>query len=107
MRLTPSAHIDSFCRDRLPPADQWPRLVFDLPELRYPDRLNAATALLDDTITRLGPDRPCLRSLHETWTYGEVLARANRVAHVLTAELGVVPGNRVLLRGTNTPWLAA
>jgi 2-aminobenzoate-CoA ligase len=107
MRLTPSAHTDSFCRDRLPPGDQWPRLVFDLPELRYPDRLNAATALLDDTVARLGPDRPCLRSPDETWTYGEVLARANRIAHVLTAELGVVPGNRVLLRGTNTPWLAA
>ncbi|MEU0529531.1 AMP-binding protein [Amycolatopsis tolypomycina] len=107
MRLTPSAHTDSFCRDRLPPSEQWPRLVFDLPELRYPDRLNAATALLGDTVARLGPDRPCLRSPHETWTYGDVLARANRIAHVLTAELGVVPGNRVLLRGTNTPWLAA
>ncbi|WIX90131.1 AMP-binding protein [Amycolatopsis sp. DG1A-15b] len=107
MRLSPSAHTDSFCRDRLPPGDQWPRLVFDLPELHYPDRLNAATALLDETAARLGPDRPCLRSPHETWTYGDVLARANRIAHVLTAELGVVPGNRVLLRGTNTPWLAA
>ncbi|WIV55737.1 AMP-binding protein [Amycolatopsis nalaikhensis] len=107
MRLTPSAHTDSFCRDRLPPERQWPELVFDLPELHYPDRLNAATALLDDTVARLGPDRPCLRSLHESWTYGEVLTRANRIAHVLTAELGVVPGNRVLLRGTNTPWLAA
>ncbi|WP_410596940.1 AMP-binding protein [Amycolatopsis sp. lyj-23] len=107
MKLSPSAHVDSFCRDRLPPADQWPRLVFDLPELRYPARLNAATALLDETAARLGPDRPCLRSPHETWTYGEVVARANRIAHVLTAELGVVPGNRVLLRGTNTPWLAA
>ncbi|MCR6485173.1 AMP-binding protein [Amycolatopsis sp. OK19-0408] len=107
MRLSPSAHIDSFCRDRLPPAAQWPRLVFDLPELRYPERLNAATALLDGAVERLGADRPCLRSLHETWTYGDVLARANRIAHVLTAELGVVPGNRVLLRGTNTPWLAA
>ena len=107
MRLTPSAHTDSFCRDRLPPGDQWPRLVFDLPELHYPERLNAATALLDETAARLGPDRPCLRTPHETWTYGDVLARANRIAHVLTAELGVVPGNRVLLRGTNTPWLAA
>ncbi|MGW4063042.1 AMP-binding protein [Amycolatopsis sp. NPDC004747] len=107
MKLSPSAHTDSFCRDRLPPGDQWPRLVFDLPELHYPDRLNAATALLDETAARLGPDRPCLRSPHETWTYGEVLARANRIARVLTADLGVVPGNRVLLRGTNTPWLAA
>ncbi len=107
MRLTPSAHTDSFCRDRLPPGEQWPRLVFDLPELSYPDRLNAATALLDATAARLGPDRPCLRSPHETWSYSDVLARANRIAHVLTAEFGVVPGNRVLLRGTNTPWLAA
>jgi 2-aminobenzoate-CoA ligase len=107
MPLSPSAHTDSFCRDRLPPETQWPRLVFDLPELRYPGRLNAATALLDHTVARLGPDRPCLRSPHESQTYGEVLARANRIAHVLTADLGVVPGNRVLLRGTNTPWLAA
>lgn len=107
MRLTPSAHTDSFCRDRLPPADQWPRLVFDLPELHYADRLNAATALLDGAVERFGADRPCLRSLDETWTYGEVLACANRIAHVLAGELGVVPGNRVLLRGTNTPWLAA
>jgi 2-aminobenzoate-CoA ligase len=107
MPLGPSAHVDSFCRDRLPPREQWPRLVFDLPELRYPGRLNAATALLDGAVARFGPDRPCLRSPAETWTYGDVLARANRVAHVLTADLGVVPGNRVLLRGTNTPWLAA
>ncbi|AUI59428.1 AMP-binding protein [Amycolatopsis sp. BJA-103] len=107
MRLSPSAHVDPFCRDRLPPADQWPRLEFDLPELRYPDRLNAATALLDDTVARFGPDRPCLLSPAETWTYGDVLARANRIAHVLVTDFGVVPGNRVLLRGANTPWLAA
>ncbi len=107
MRLSPSAHVDPFCRDRLPPADQWPRLEFDLPELRYPGRLNAATALLDDTVRRFGPDRPCLLSPAETWTYGDVLARANRIAHVLLTDFGVVPGNRVLLRGANTPWLAA
>ncbi|GAY07262.1 AMP-binding protein [Pseudonocardia sp. N23] len=107
MDLSPSAHVDTFCRDRLPPPDQWPELVFDLPELRYPQRLNAAAVLLDGAVDRLGPDRPCLLSPDETWSYGEVLARANRIAHVLTADLGVVPGNRVLLRGPNTPWLAA
>ncbi len=107
MDLSPSAHVDSYCRDRLPPADHWPQLLFDLPELQYPDRLNAATALLDGAIARFGPDRPCLLSPDETWTYGQVLARANRIAHVLTADLGVVAGHRVLLRGTNTPWLAA
>lgn len=107
MDLSPSAHVDTFCRDRLPPADQWPEFVFDLPELRYPQRLNAATVLLDGAVDRFGADRPCLLSPGETWSYGEVLARANRIAHVLSADLGVVPGNRVLLRGPNTPWLAA
>lgn len=102
MRLSPSAHVDPFCRDRLPPLDQWPELLFDLPELHYPERVNAATSLLDGAIM----DRPCLLSRTETWTYGDVLARANRVARVLRDELGVVPGNRVLLRGANTPWLA-
>ena len=55
MQLSPSAHTDTFCRDNLPPADQWPELRFDLPELRYPDRLNCAEALLDATVARLGP----------------------------------------------------
>jgi 2-aminobenzoate-CoA ligase len=107
MELSPSAHVDTFCRDSLPPADQWPRLLFELPELAYPGRLNCAQALLDETIDRLGPDRRCLVSPTETWTYGEVLHRASAVAQVLVEDLGLVPGNRVLLRGPNNPWLAA
>ena len=108
MGLLPSAHVDTFCRDHLPPADQWPELLFDLPELHYPDRLNCATDLLDDVIARHGADRPCLRSPDdETWSYGDLLARSNAVAHVLVEDLGIVPGNRVLLRGPNNPWLAA
>src|SRR6266540_2891898 len=107
MELMPSAHVDSFCRDRLPPADQWPEFRFDLPELHYPDRLNCATALLDDVIAEYGADRPCLLTPDgPTWTYGDLLATANRIANALQ-HLGVVPGNRVLLRGPNNPWLAA
>src|SRR3954454_12863408 len=60
MELLPSAHVDTFCRDHLPPADQWPELTFDLPELQFPPRLNCATSLLDDVIARYGGDRPCL-----------------------------------------------
>ena len=105
--LGASAHVDTFCRDHLPPIDSWPEFRFDLPELRYPDRLNAAAELLD------GPDdaRPCLLSpAGEHWTYGEVRTAVNRIANVLT-ERGIVAGNRVLLRGPNTPllvvcWLA-
>ncbi|MCT9088949.1 benzoate-CoA ligase family protein [Streptomyces sp. ASQP_92] len=107
MELSPSAHADSFCRDRLPPFSLWPQLHFDLPELRYPDRLNAAQRLLDDAVDRWGPDRPCLLTPTESWTYGELQRRANQVAQVLTEDFALRPGNRVLLRGPNNPWLVA
>ncbi|MGC0399674.1 2-aminobenzoate-CoA ligase [Streptomyces sp. SAI-126] len=99
-----SAHVDTFARDHLPPPDQWPELRFDLPELRYPDRLNCAAELLT------GPpdERPVFHTpTGDTWTYGTLRARVDRLAHLLTGDLGVVPGNRVLLRGPTTPWLAA
>ncbi|GCB45342.1 AMP-binding protein [Streptomyces sp. NL15-2K] len=99
-----SAHVDTFARDHLPPPDQWPELRFDLPELRYPERLNCAAELLH------GPpdDRPVFHTPSgDTWTYGTLRARVDRLAHLLTRDLGVVPGNRVLLRGPTTPWLAA
>jgi 2-aminobenzoate-CoA ligase len=107
MRLSPSAHVDTFCRDRLPPQDQWPEFLFDLPELSYPERLNCAAELLDATAVREGRDRPCLRSPTQTWTYGETVRRTNQLARVLTEDFGLRPGNRVLLRGPNSPWLAA
>jgi 2-aminobenzoate-CoA ligase len=107
MTLLPSAHLDTFCRDNLPAEPTWPALSFSLPELQYPDRLNCATALLDDTIAAHGGDRPCVSSLTETWTYDELRAGANRIANVLVDECHLVPGQRVLLRGPNTPWLVA
>ncbi|HET8582628.1 MAG TPA: AMP-binding protein [Jatrophihabitans sp.] len=108
MQLSPSAHVDTFCRDNLPPPELWPEFHFDLPELQYPDRLNCATALLDDVAARHGADRACLHTPDgETWTYGELLARANQVANVLEQDLGLRPGQRVLLRGPNNPWLVA
>src|SRR5438876_6098528 len=107
MRLSDSAHLDTFCRDRLPPLDQWPEFRFDLPELNYPERLNCAAELLDVTAARDGADRPCLLSSTETWTYGETVRRTNQLARVLTEDFGLRPGNRVMLRGPNTPWLAA
>jgi 2-aminobenzoate-CoA ligase len=101
-----SGHVDTFCRDNLPPREQWPELLLDA--LAYPERLNAGAALLDEVIERHGADRPCLHAPGQpTWSYADLRAAANRVAHVLTAQLGVVPGNRVLLRGPNNPWLAA
>ncbi|MFE9648383.1 AMP-binding protein [Streptomyces sp. NPDC006365] len=103
-RPTTSAHVDTFARDHLPPPGQWPELRFDLPGLHYPERLNCAAELLDHA----APDRPVFRTPSgDLWTYGDLRARADRIAHVLTRDLGVVPGNRVLLRGPTTPWLAA
>src|SRR5262245_34208658 len=98
-----SAHTDPFCRDHLPPPDQWPELEYDLPELYYPEQLNAAQELL------AGPpgDRAAARGSGIAWTYGELRHHAARVAAVLTEDLGLVPGNRVLLRGPNEPWQVA
>lgn len=107
MELSPSAHADSFCRDRLPPFPLWPELHFDLPELDYPDRLNCARRLLDDAVELHGPDRPCLLTPTERWSYGELRHRADQVAQVLAEDFGLRPGNRVLLRGPNNPWLVA
>lgn len=99
-----SAHEDTFARDHLPPRDQWPELLLGPPVPRYPDRLNCAAELLDGG----DPSRPVFRSPSGgTWTYGELRARVDRIAHTLTTTLGVVPGNRVLLRGPTGPWLAA
>ena len=104
--LTPSSHVDTFCRDSLPPREQWP--VLDLGALDYGPRLNCAAELLDATIERVGADRSCLRTPDgASWSYGELRAHAERIAAVLVEELGVVPGNRVLLRGFNEPWFVA
>nr|WP_234381182.1 AMP-binding protein [Streptomyces sp. NRRL F-5122] len=101
---TRTAHRDTFARDHLPPRDEWPELRFDLPELHYPERLNAAAELLAGP----APERPAFHTADGgVWTYGELRTRVDRIAHVLTSRLGVVPGNRVLLRGPTSPWLAA
>jgi 2-aminobenzoate-CoA ligase len=108
MSMTTSAHVDTFTRDHLPPANTWPALEFTLPELQYPERLNAAAVLIDDAVAEHGADRPVLWTPDgAVWTYGELQQRANQVAQVLTEDLGVVPGNRVMLRGPNNPWIVA
>src|SRR3954462_7665629 len=105
MELSPSAHQDPFCRDHLPPPEQWPELIFELPELHYPQRLNCAAELLDEVIRTHGADRVALLSPTESGPYGDLLARANQLANHLVSAAGLVPGQRVLLRGPNNPWL--
>ena len=108
MLASSSAHLDTYCRENLPPEADWPDFLLDRPELTYPDRLNCATLLLDETARALGADRPCLLAPGgDNWSYEQLLSTSNRIANLLTTELGVVPGNRVLLRGPNAPWLVA
>ncbi|CAM5215695.1 2-aminobenzoate-CoA ligase OS=Castellaniella defragrans OX=75697 GN=HNR28_000712 PE=4 SV=1 [Castellaniella defragrans] len=102
-----SAHVDTFARDHLPPVEQQPRFLFDLPELQFPERLNCATELLDRHVREGHGERPCIRAPGVVWTYAELQERANRIANVLVHDMGLVPGNRVLLRSGNNPMLAA
>jgi 2-aminobenzoate-CoA ligase len=103
----PSAHVDTFARDHLPPASEWPEFRFDAPGLQFPPQLNATTELLDRHIVAGEGDRPCLFGDGVAWTYRELQGQVDRIAHALVRDLGLVPGNRVLLRGANTPMLAA
>jgi len=102
-----SAHIDTFARDHLPTPDLLPDFLFTLPELHYPDRLNCVTAFVDAWRAAGHGDRDCLISPTERLSYAGLAERVNRIANVLTRDLGVVPGNRVLLRGPNSPMMVA
>ena len=103
-----TGHLDTFARDALPPRELWPEMRYDrIPELAYPPRLNCAAELLDRVVARGDGGRVVFRFPEGTWTYAELLAYANQLAHVLVDDLGLESGNRVLLRGFNGPRMAA
>ncbi len=108
--LSVSAHVDTFARDRLPPPEQWPDLLLD--GFEYPETLNAAVELTDAMVARGYGDHTALIGNGRRRTYKEMTDWTNRLAHVLVEDLGVKPGNRVLIRSANNPamvacWLAA
>ncbi len=94
---------DTFVTDRLPPRESWPEFRFDLPELHYPERLNAAVGLIDGG----NPAALALVNDHGEWTYGEMSVLSNRIARLLVEREKLIPGNRVLLRGPNGAMLFA
>jgi len=108
--LGPSAHIDTFARDGLPPIDQWP--AFQLVGFDYPDYLNAAVELTDAMVDKGFGDHTALIGNGRRRTYKELTDWTNRLAHAMVKNLGIKPGNRVLIRSANNPamvacWLAA
>ena len=105
--FAPSGHVDPFPRDNLPPRDQWPELLFDLPDYRYPTRLNCAVELLDRNVENGRGDHPAIITPEETLTYRTLQDRVDRICNVLTRDLGMVPGNRVMLRSANNAWMTA
>jgi 2-aminobenzoate-CoA ligase len=102
-----SAHVDTFARDNLPPRESWPEMLFDLPELRYPDRLNCVTELLDRHVERGDGGRTAVIAPAERVTYAQLQERVDRIARVLVEDVGCVPGTRVLLRGPNNATMVA
>jgi len=110
--LGPSAHVDSFTRDNLPPFDQWPDLLLDRPEFQYPERINVGAEFTDRMVEKGFGDRVALIGNGRRRTYKELTDWSNRLAHALVESYNVKPGNRVLIRSGNNPalvaaWLAA
>ncbi|CAN7652636.1 benzoate-CoA ligase family protein [Aminobacter sp. LjRoot7] len=108
--LGPSAHIDTFTRDNLPPQEQWPDFLLD--GFDYPEHLNAAVELTDRLVEKGLGDHTALIGNGRRRTYKELSDWTNRLAHALVENYGVKPGNRVLIRSANNPamvacWLAA
>ncbi|MFN4170431.1 MAG: AMP-binding protein, partial [Pseudorhodobacter sp.] len=110
MQLGPSGHIDSFTRDRLPPAEDWPEI--NVAGFDYPEWLNAGVELTDRMVERGFGDHTALIGNGRIRTYKELSDWTNRIAHALVEDYGVKPGHRILIRSANNPamvaaWLAA
>jgi 2-aminobenzoate-CoA ligase len=105
--LQPSAYVDGFARAMLPPRSEWPELVFDLPSLQYPPRFNCASVLVDGALDAGWGARMALVQPGLAWRYDELAAQVDRIAHVLTGDMQLVSGNRVLVHGGNCLTTAA
>lgn len=99
---------DNFAHDNLPSIDLQPDYVFtDLPQFNRPEMLNCVDRLLDNHIREGRGNNPCIRTFETTWTYQDLYEKANQIAHVLVDDLGLVSGNRVLIRSANNPMMVA
>jgi 2-aminobenzoate-CoA ligase len=111
-QLGPTAHVDTFARDNLPPDVEWPDIFLDRSEYAYPEHVNVGVELTDTMVARGFGDHTALIGNGRRRTYKELTDWSNRVAHALVENYGLKPGNRVLIRSGNNPalvaaWLAA
>ena len=105
--MSRTACVDTFARDNMPPPGEWPEFIFERPEYDCPDQVNCASVLLDERVRCGHGARTAILAPHERWSYLELLHQANRIAHVLVDDMGLVPGNRVLIPSPNSPMMAA
>ncbi len=103
-----TAFLDTFAIDHLPAPAFLPVIDLSaLPHLAARPRLNAAAELLDGAVRRGLGEGVVIRTPDGDWTYGRLLAESNRIAGALIEDYGLLPGQRVLLRGPNGPMMAA
>ena len=101
-------YADNFAYDNLPNLDLQPDYVFlDSPQFQRSEMLNCVDRLLDQHIREGSGDTICIRTFETTWTYQDLYDKSNQIAHVLVNDLGLVPGNRVLIRSANNPMMVA
>lgn len=99
---------DNFAHDNLPKPDLQPDYVFlDLPQFQHSEMLNCVDKLLDNHINQGRGNNPCIRTFESTWTYNDLYEKASQIAHVLVDDLGLISGNRVLIRSANNPMMVA
>lgn len=105
--MSRTAYVDTFARDNLPPPEDWPDFRYDLPEFRFPDQVNCADVLLDERVRMGHGGRTAILAPDGRSTYLQLLHQANRIARVLVEDMGLIPGNRVLIPAHNSPMMAA
>ncbi len=108
--LFESGHVDSFARDNLPAPSRWPDFLLE--GFDYPERLNVGVELTDFMVEKGFGDHTALIGNGRRRTYKELSDWTNKLARAMVENLGVKPGNRVLIRSANNPamvacWLAA
>ncbi len=98
--MNKTAHIDQFTRKNLPDFSLWPDLHVNEGFLQYPDRLNASVSLLDDTLELIDGNKIAVIDTYGQYSYNDFLLKVKKYSQFLESQ-GVLPGNRILLRGPN------